>query len=450
VRVTEGKGSVWDRWLCLMIAVVLSAGAVGLFAFVPRAAVPVAWVAGAAAVCFVARQLALSLVAAFCRVEPPAAPARLASLTFIIPCLNELPSLRRTVPAMMELQYGGRVVFCYVCEGASTDGSLAYLRECAAADARILAVQKTTPPAGRGAAVAYGLREAPPCEVVGFLDADHVLDQGSLDALAGVFGGESPPVALQGRCDTLNDPPNALARLLTAERHWLERVELLAGARLGGMRQFGGGQGFFQRWLFEDERFAVDESMILDDTDLSVRMALNGQCIEFNPHVATRSLQPDTLTEFNDQRFRWARGWLQLARKHMLAPLRRERTSLPLRLDLARLVTTPFAGLLLWLGFLAGGVALARSGCGTAPGWLARACLLWPLTLGVGPFLAGVFPGRLRDVPLVLLGVPVLTWAYAWICAASVVDVFVLRRSPRYAKTVKPMRKGGPGPTGDA
>jgi cellulose synthase/poly-beta-1,6-N-acetylglucosamine synthase-like glycosyltransferase len=276
---------------------------------------------------------------------------------------------------------------------------------------------------------------------MGFLDADHVLGQRSLDELVRLFGQETPPLAVQGRCETLNRRANPLVCLLSAERRWLERVELLAGPRLGGICQFGGGQGFFRAGFLKETESPIDETMILDDTDLSVRMALNGHRIRFSPYISTRSLQPETLSEFLDQRFRWARGWLQLARKHFLAPLRRGRMGLATRLDLVRLITTPFAGLALWLGFLAAAVGLTlESQPASQP--LVWACLLWPLLLGLGPLLSGALPRRPADVPLVLLGIPLLTWFYAWVCAASVVDVFVLRRAPGYAKTVKRMRDG--------
>ncbi len=437
MRVTEGKATNRDRWVCAAAGMVLSGVAAAASAAFPAATGRVVWLAGVLAAAFVLRQGLLSFVVRFCRVARAPNTNLRPSFTFIIPCLNELPTLYRSVPAMKALSYDGELTLLYICESASTDGSLEYLQGESEGNPRISLIEKDTAPAGRGAAVACGVRGAPDSEVVGFLDADHVLDQPSLNELARLFGQDDPPPAVQGHCETLNESPNALVRLLTTERHWLERVELLAGPRLGAIRQFGGGQGFFRTEVLKQPSATIDEGMILDDTDLSVRMALDGRRIEFSPHISTRSLQPETFTAFFDQRFRWTRGWLQLARKYFPPPLRSGGASFVTRLDLLRLVTTPVAGLVLWVGFVAAAVGLTAGGPARPPLPLAWACLLWPLLLSVAPFLAGTLPRRLTDLPLVLAGIPLLTLFYTWVCAAAVVDVFLLRRAPRYGKTAK-------------
>lgn len=66
--------------------------------------------------------------------------------------------------------------------------------------------------------------------------------------------------------------------------------------------------------------------------------------------------------------------------------------------------------------------------------------------IGPGPFLAGTAPSKLRDIPLALLGLPMLVYAYSWITTAAVVDMHVLRRPVGYAKTSKDDRHG---PDGD-
>ncbi len=438
MRVTEGKASRKERWLHLAIALVLPVLAASAFVYVPLLTAAVLWSAFAMAGGLVLRNWVFSLVARFIREEPSAEPVSRPSVTFVIPCLNELPSLRQTVPALTALEYEGELRFCYACESASTDGSLQYLKECAESDDRIVVLEKPTPPGGRGAAIVYGLAHAPPGDVVGLLDADHILPQSSLDELVRAFGREGPPEAVQGRCATSNASPHVLARTLTIEREWLERVELQVAPRLGGMTQFGGGQGFFLRSLLDDERFAVDPSMVLDDTDLSCRLVLSGHRVEFNPGVVTESRQPDTLSQFFDQRIRWEQGWMQVAAKHLLRPFRAAKASLSVRLDMVRLLLTPFGGAWLWLGLVAGTVALAPGGARHVPAWLPYACLLWPWALGPGPLLAGV--ARLGDAALALLGWPLLAYVYCWIAAVSVVHVYVLRRPLGYAKTAKEER----------
>jgi len=433
--VTEGRASKKGRVAFAVTALVLAVGAFVLFLLVPVLCRVVLWTCVVLATGIVVRQVLTSLLARTVRKLPLADPQRLPDIAFVIPCLNELPSLMHAVPALRKLDYGGRLLFCYVCETASTDGSLEYLQECARQDSRIVLIEKLTAPAGRGATIQYGLDHAPPCEVVGFLDADHVIVQDSLDQLAGLFGSEGGPEAVQGICLTAQQRPNWLARLLTVERQWLERVELQAACRLGGFCNIGGGQGFLRRSIFTNPGLRIDEAMILDDTDLSCRLALKDHRVVFDTRVSTYSRVPETLAEFLDQRYRWASGYLQLLTKHLASPLRRAPIRPMLRADLLRFVLTPLGMTGLYFGFPA---ALAAFASGrSAPAWQVATCLLWPFLLGPGPYVAGVRT-RWRDVPLTLLGIPALIYIYCSFGGAGVVDQFILHRPARYAKTAKP------------
>jgi len=435
--VTEGKASGRDRLVCVLMGLGLLAAFMVLVALVPVLLTPVLWIVLVMGLGMILRDVFLGIVARLLKTEASPEAARRPSIAFLIPGLNELSSLKSTVPSMMALRYDGSIAFCYVCEGASTDGSIAYVRECSQKDPRVVLIEKATPPAGRGAAVKYGLEHAPPTDVVGFLDADHVLEQGALDELVRVFGQADPPAAVQGVCATVETCDTPLARLLTIEREWLERVELQANARVGGICVFGGGQGFFVRSLFDEGRFAIDESMILDDIDVSCQMALAGTRVAFNPEIVTKSRQPETVTRFLDQRLRWARGWLQLAARYAWAPVRARGVPLGLRADLARILVTPFAGALIYLGFGAALVSLAICGPHRPALWLALAALLWPFLLASQPFLSGVRLGRGADIALAVIGIPLLMYAYGWVMGASLADAYILRRPIRYAKTIK-------------
>ena len=97
----------------------------------------------------------------------------------------------------------------------------------------------------------------------------------------------------------------------------------------------------------------------------------------------------------------------------------------------------PFAAGLLFLVFGVGAGVLATCGHHAAPAWLAAFGLFWPVLMCFHPLLAWRGDIRLRDVPLLLVGVPLLFYAYMGLCAVSVVDAWVLRRPLSYAKTAK-------------
>ncbi len=434
--VTEGEASGRSRRVCWAVTWLLCAAVAAAVAWRPVAGEPLLWVSMALWCLIAGRHLFFSLTARFLKAPSRSEPERQPSFVFIIPCLNELPSLRKTVPALRKLRCDGGFSFLHVCEAASTDGTEDYLKEAAAEDERMLPIVKDTPPAGRGAAIAYGLERAPEGEVVGFLDADHVLGQESLDALVRIFGREDPPPGVQGVCAASNRSATPLARLLAIERDWMERVELQVAPRMWGISQFGGGQGFFQREVLEDPRFRIDESMILDDTDLSCRLALQGYRVAFAPDVVTASRRPEGVREFLDQRFRWARGWLQMGSKYLKQVFAAGGARVGVRLDLLRLVLTPFLGVLLCLGFAAAVGALISF---SSPAFrLGLAVLLLPFLLGFQPYLAGARAARIRDFPLVFVGVPLLFTVYTILLASALVEWWVLRRPPRYSKTGKP------------
>lgn len=364
----------------------------------------------------------------------------LPSIAFIVPCLNELESLRRTIPAMMRLKYGGTIRFFYVCEGASVDGSLDYIRGCSQKDPRVAVIEKESAPQGRGAAVSYGLARIPAHAAVGFVDADHAMDQASLDELARVFSLKEPPAVLQGVCASANESHNWLTRLLSVERAWLEAVELRAGPRVGGISYYGGGQGFLRGDVARDERLQIDGSMILDDIDVSIRLALQGGRVQFSPRVVTWSLQPESVTQFFDQRYRWCRGWLQVSRRHLFAPASRTGVPLGLRTDLLRMLLFPYAAALLYLtGTGAISALIVGTGLPAVPvagRGLALLGVAWPAVLGWLPYAAKARRLCLGELVLSIVGIPLLLCVYSSFFAVSLVEV-VLKRQPLYSKTGK-------------
>jgi cellulose synthase/poly-beta-1,6-N-acetylglucosamine synthase-like glycosyltransferase len=281
------------------------------------------------------------------------------------------------------------------------------------------------------------VENAPRADVVAFLDADHILRQATLNELADVFGQADPPDGVQGRCLTSNAKPNFLARVLTIERQWLERTELQVSPRLGGMSQFGGGQGFFRQALFSNGRFPVDDSMILDDTDLSFQLARARCRIEYRPGVSTESLQPETAAEFLDQRIRWFQGWLQLAGKHLPACFRAPALGFALRADMLRLLLTPYMAVPFLMAFAAAAVDALSGGAAVAPIWVRVIALAWPVGFALGVPVAGRLSRRTGGSLLALLGIPLLTCSHVLIACIGLAHMYVLRRPVTYAKTHK-------------
>jgi cellulose synthase/poly-beta-1,6-N-acetylglucosamine synthase-like glycosyltransferase len=411
-----------------------------LFLTMPMCLVYVNCLSTILAVGILVRFLALSFVLRFIQNAPTMRDLReCPSITFVIPCLNELGVLKHTVPFLGSLRYHGKLFFCYIVEAASTDDSMSYLNRFSGTDERFIVIAKRSPPSGRGCAVKYGLSRIPKTEIVAFLDADHTIDQCSLNKVASVFSNISRPIALQGRCLSRNRRSTLLANALVVERQWLEPIELVANPAIGGICYYGSGQGFLSRVIFDDLGYAIDENMILDDIDLSCRLMLDGISVRCSLDVSTLSLQPEYLDDFLDQRIRWIRGWLDVSQKYLPEIFRSGDISSVLRFDIGRFLLYPFAGALfciLWGAAFAGLVLSSDTSIYTRD--LAYASLMWPFVTGILPLTVRTAEKRSpTDYVLTLVGMPILFTLNCLLFGSAVVDKYVFQRAACYCKASK-------------
>ena len=438
--VTEGEKAYRQGTRALVLAVAIFLLWLVLFCLVPVLIVPAIWVCFVMSATTIGRYVLLSVVSRFDRrsTDPPVeAPVRTPSIAFIIPCLNELPSLRNTVPAMTSLTSDADVFFLYVCESASTDGTPAYLAEQAERDGRIMLLVKAGPPAGRGSAVKYGIAHLQPCDLVGFLDADYMMDQTSFDRLLAVMGHEDSPAVLQGASEAANETSGVLPRLLSLERRWMDLMELKVNPKLGGMCYIAAGQGFFQRRILDDPRFVIDESSLVDDIDLSCELALGGQKVVYDPGVVSRCMEVTSPGGYLAQRRRWMRGWVQVSRKYLGRSLRVPGLPGMLRYDLVRFLLKPYRLALLFVT-LPAFIALFTVGNVDTTTLVLFIWVVAALPVaGVLPVVAGACRPRPKEILLSLVGVPALLLIYLGFFAVAVLEEHVLRTVPHYSKTEK-------------
>jgi cellulose synthase/poly-beta-1,6-N-acetylglucosamine synthase-like glycosyltransferase len=68
--------------------------------------------------------------------------------------------------------------------------------------------------------------------------------------------------------------------------------------------------------------------MLTEDIDSSMRVVEAGGKIASDPTLLSRELAPVNLTALWNQRMRWAQGWFQVSRKHVLRGLRSSHLSI--------------------------------------------------------------------------------------------------------------------------
>lgn len=369
------------------------------------------------------------------RREPPALPdsASLPTVSLVVTAYDEADVLRATIDACTAVAYPDerlQVVVGY--EAASSDGTAAVARAAAADDPRVTALERPGPPGGKASATNHALTAATGT-VVGVLDADQRLEPDAVERAVRWLADESV-ACVKGRCFGTNPTASIVALCATAERGLVERTEFVARDRLGGFSIFTGGQAFF-RTDDLDARDGFDESVLLEDLDMAYRLQRAGRGVRVDPGIVSRERNPTTASAWWNQRKRWARGGMQVARRYLGATLRSGSLPLRARLDFAATVGTLLLLPVLVLAIPVLALSPAAGAPVGGPGvWLVGLALSAPFVAWYGTVALDARDGY-RHHPLEFAA-PLLLWPYAAVqaCAivAAFVDEFVLRRATRY------------------
>ncbi|SEW10618.1 glycosyltransferase [Halobacterium jilantaiense] len=422
---TPDASGVWGA-RSAAAAVLLSTGVVAPGVVLPAYARAGATVVLAFGVALSTRALASALLA-FARREPPRPRPDddLPSVSVVVTAYNEGGVLGATVEACLALDYPAdalEVVVGY--EAASTDGTGSVARRLAADHRRVAAAERPGPPGGKAAATNHALDHATG-DLVFVLDADQRPEPGALRR-AVRWVRDDDVWCVKGRCFGTNPRESVLALCATVERGLVERTEFYVRDLVGGFALFTGGQALFRTAALEDLG-GFDESLLIEDVDMAYRIRRAGGEIRVDPGVVTRETNPTGLAAWWSQRRRWARGGMQVARRHIDRSLASGPPPLPARADFAATMAAVVALPLVALAAPLAAVALA-----VAPGHFpvdGPAAWLWAW-VAVAPVLAASLlfaldarDGRRHD-PVESAAV-LLLWPYVGLQALAVVTAFV-------------------------
>jgi cellulose synthase/poly-beta-1,6-N-acetylglucosamine synthase-like glycosyltransferase len=255
------------------------------------------------------------------RVDPPPAPVDaghypLATAIVAAYLPNETTTILESLMALLRSSYPGRleVILAY-----NTPHDLpieAELQALAASDRRLflLRVHGSRSKAQNVNAALAHVRG----QFVGIFDADHQPEPGVFErAWQWLSNGYD---VVQGHCVVRNGATSRLTRLIAVEFEVIYAIAHPGRARLHGFGIFGGSNGF---WRTEALRaIRMDERMLTEDIDASMRAIECGYRIASDPMLRSYELSPITVRTLWGQRMRWAQGWLQVALRHGWALLR--------------------------------------------------------------------------------------------------------------------------------
>jgi cellulose synthase/poly-beta-1,6-N-acetylglucosamine synthase-like glycosyltransferase len=315
---------------------------------------------------------------------PPLPDAPLPPTTGIIPAYlpNEAPLIFETIAHHLEsAPEGHQLIVAY-----NTPKAMAIEEELArfAAGESRLTVLRVGHSQSKADNVNAALRIATG-EIIAIFDADHHPSPGSYErAWRWIADGVD---VVQGRCAVRRDPSasrwNAvLGSIVTAEFEQMYAVGHPGRARVQGFGLFGGSNGFWRADVLR--RVGLDPSALTEDIDASVRLLRSGGKIVADPGIVSTELAPPSWDALCHQRLRWAQGWHQVARRHLLAVVGDPNIDSRKRLGVAWCFG--MGSVLPWISALTVPLAIYGSVSGTSAVWKPLAGVL--VAVGTMSFLA--------------------------------------------------------------
>lgn len=364
------------------------------------------------------------------------------TVSILIPAHNEEKVIGRILQRTIELTYSRKKLEIIVIDDASMDqtGEIAesFARKCE----RIKVVHRMKGEGGKGKSIVLneGLKHARG-EIVFCFDADYYPQRDIIEKLTAYF--VDPKVgAVQGRVTVLNEPNTLVTRLVALERIGGYRVDQLARDDLRLIPQFGGTVGGFRRDLIESLG-GWDPNMLAEDTDLTFRVYLAGYKIRYVNEAECYEEAVETWRSYGHQRYRWAKGHMQAAIKHLWPLVRSQNLSLREKVDGFLLLNIYFMPLLVVLAWIFGAISFSIQGSELATFyWFLPSIFIFSsignfapfFEIGIGAYLDGR-EGTCRLIPLLLVAflfnVVICAKAFFDLCISKLVG----NNNHKWAKT---------------
>jgi len=375
--------------------------------------------------------------------QPHFAPSRSyqPNVSILIPAHNEEKVIERLLQRTIELTYPKEKLEIIVVDDASTDKTSDIAESFAKKYNQIKVIHRMRGGGnGKSTVLNEGLKHANG-EIIFCFDADYYPQRDIIEKLAAYF--IDPKVgAVQGRVTVLNEPNTFVTRLVTLERIGGYRVDQLARDYLRLIPQFGGTVGGFRRDLVVSLD-GWNPNMLAEDTDLTFRAYLAGYKIRYVNDAECYEEAVETWQSYRRQRYRWARGHMQAAIKHLWPLIRSKNLSLREKIDGFLLLNVYFMPLLVALAWFLGAVSyLVQTSELAAFYWFLPSVFVFSSVGNFAPFFEVGIGAYLDGREHVCRLIPLLPIAFLFnvaICAKAFFDLctskLVGNNSCKWAKT---------------
>jgi GT2 family glycosyltransferase len=245
------------------------------------------------------------------RRAPPRAAPRLRFLV-LVPARDEAPVIADVVRALLAQDYPRRLFRIAVVADGCRDDTAARAR---AAGADVVLERHDPARRGKGQALAWALERAGrgfAPDAVAVFDADNVMAPGFLAAMnARLLAGAA---IVQGRLETKNPDDSWITQASALGQVVAARLFQRSRARLGFSAALAGTGFAIRRETLRAH--PPDPRCLVDDLELQLRLLRAGVRVAWAPEAVSWDEKPITMRASLDQRVRWARGHLDVLRRH--------------------------------------------------------------------------------------------------------------------------------------
>jgi cellulose synthase/poly-beta-1,6-N-acetylglucosamine synthase-like glycosyltransferase len=230
------------------------------------------------------------------------------SCSVLIPAHNEEVVIGKTIESMLELNYPKDKLKIIVINDGSTDLTKDIILNFVQQDERVVLfdVPKGEGGKGKSRALNLGIKNVQ-SEVVAIYDADNTPDKDALKYLVAQLIKDKRLGAVLGKFRTVNKKKNLLTRFINIETLSFQSMLQAGRWQLNRIATLPGTNFVMWTWLI-NKLNGWDEEALTEDSELSIRINMEGFLIKFIPYAITYEQEPERWQVFLKQRMRWVRG----------------------------------------------------------------------------------------------------------------------------------------------
>jgi len=257
--------------------------------------------------------------AAFAR-ECVTHPERAPHVTTQLPLFNEYNVAERLIRAVAAMDYPADKHSIQILDD-STDETRevvdAVAAELRARGVDIEVLRRPSRVGYKAGALQYGMKRSAG-DLIAIFDADFVPPADFLKRTVPHLLADERRALVQARWGHLNDGESRLTRAqsMGVDGHFV--IEQTARCRNGLFMNFCGAAGLWRKRAIVDSG-GWQHDTVTEDMDLSYRAQLRGWRLVYLPNLVVPAELPASYTAFKSQQYRWAKGSIQTARKHLRA-----------------------------------------------------------------------------------------------------------------------------------